>query len=84
MIQEMVRFDATKNLLHFWWVEGVILREGELCNEHPIFKVGALVITFKHAKLQGVPKKMQHSDFSFRSVPEVQFNISTCVSESEF
>ena len=35
-------------------------------------------------KLQGVPKKMQHSDFSFRSVPEVQFNISTCVSESEF
>ena len=29
-------------------------------------------------------QKMQHSDFSFRSVPEVQFNISTCVSESEF
>ena len=48
MIYEMVRFDATKNLLHFWWVEGVILREGELCNEHSIFKVGALVITFKH------------------------------------
>ena len=34
--------------------------------------------------LQGVPKKMQHSDFLFRSVPEVQFNIFTCVSESEF
>ena len=48
---QMVRVDPTNNLLHFWWVEGVILREGELCNEHPIFKVGALVITFKHAKL---------------------------------
>ena len=34
--------------------------------------------------VQGVPKKMQHSDFLFRSVPEVQFNIFTCVSESEF
>ena len=32
----------------------------------------------------GCPKKLQHSDFLFRSVPEVQFNISTCVSESEF
>ena len=47
----MVRVDPTNNLLHFWWVEGVILREGELCNEHSIFKVGALVITFKHVKL---------------------------------
>ena len=45
---QMVRVDPTNNLLHFWWVEGVILREGELCNEHSIFKVGALVITFKH------------------------------------
>merc|ERR1719264_589956 len=34
---EEIRFE-----LHFWWVEGVILREGELCNEHSIFKVGAL------------------------------------------
>ena len=34
--------------------------------------------------LQGVPKKMQHSDFSLRSVLEVRFNFFTYVSESEF
>ena len=35
---------AWSNLLHFWGVERVVLRESELCNEHTIFKVGALVI----------------------------------------
>ena len=35
-------------------------------------------------KVQGVPKKMQHSDFPLRSVLEVQFNLFTCVPESEF
>ena len=34
--------------------------------------------------VQGVPKKMQHSDFSLRSVLEVRFNFFTYVSESEF
>ena len=35
-------------------------------------------------KYTGCPKKMQHSDFSLRSVLEVQFNFFTCVTESEF
>ena len=47
-------------------------------------KSTADILNCPRHSLQGVPKKMQHSDFLFRSVPEVQFNISTCVSESEF
>ena len=31
-----------------------------------------------------VTQKMQHSAFLLKSVPEVRFNFSTCVSESEF
>ena len=31
------------NLLHFWRVEGIVLRKAELCDKNPIFKVGALV-----------------------------------------
>ena len=38
----------------------------------------------KLTHVQGVPKKMQHSDFSLRSVLEVRFNFFTYVSESEF
>ena len=34
--------------------------------------------------LQGVPKKMSHSDLKFKSVLGVCFCFSTCVSESEF
>ena len=43
---------------------------------------GACCCWYKH--IQGVPKKMQHSNFPLRSVLEVQFNFFTCVSESEF
>ena len=35
-------------------------------------------------KPTGCPKKMQHSDFPLRFVLEIQFNLSTCVSESKF
>ena len=38
----------------------------------------------KVIQIQGVPKKMQHSDFLLRSVLEVRFNCFTYVSESEF
>ena len=34
--------------------------------------------------LQGVPKKMSHSVLKLKSVVEVRFYFSTCVSESEF
>ena len=34
--------------------------------------------------LQGAPKKMSHSDFQLKSVPEVRLYFFTCVSESEF
>ena len=35
-------------------------------------------------KHTGCPKKMSHSDFSLKSVPEVRLYFFTCVSESEF
>ena len=35
-------------------------------------------------QLQGVPKKMSHSDFQLKSVPEVRLYFFTCVSKSEF
>ena len=34
--------------------------------------------------IQGVPKKMSHSVLKLKSVVEVRFYFSTCVSESEF
>ena len=34
--------------------------------------------------IQGAPKKMSHSDFKLKSVPEVRLYFFTCVSESEF
>ena len=43
-VQILKNGQAWSNLLHFWGVERVVLRESELCNEHTIFKVGALVI----------------------------------------
>ena len=43
-----------------------------------------LVILAILAILQGVPKKMSHSDFYLKSVPEVRLYFFTCVSESEF
>ena len=43
-----------------------------------------ITVRIQRGFIQGVPKKMQHSDFPLKSVIEVQFNVSTCVLESEF
>ena len=37
-----------------------------------------------HIYIQGDPKKMHHKDSDHKSVLEVRFYFSTCVSESEF
>ena len=59
---------------------------GYQLKKHPVDKPQLIfqILNINANVLTGCPKKMQHSDFLFRSAPEVQFNIFTCVSESEF
>ena len=73
-------------MMHFFWVTLYIVIISNPTGGH--LKIMTFVTDIDRYTpplyIQGDPKKMHHKDSDHKSVLEVRFYFSTCVSESEF